>query len=703
MSASIGKPVSRLEGADKVTGQARYTADTQIADVLYAVIVPATQPHARILRIDTAAAEAAGGVVRIFTHANTPKFGDVSTLPVGQQLLPLQSAQVLYEGQPIALVVANTLERASEAARLVRADYHAEDFETDFTRRLDQGESRPIFFWQPDSASGDVGAAWTTADAKLERTYRTSDRHHNPMEPSATLALWQDGSLLLYDSVQGVLAARDVIAKALGMDPSRVRVRNAYVGGGFGCKGWVWPHQLLAALAARELERPVKLVLTRAQTYTAHGYQPASIQTVALSATRDGALTGVRHDSMLAGSFVGHHVEGVGIGTRSLYACPSISTTHRLVRVHRGDPTPMRAPLEGVGLVAVEIAMDELAYELNMDPLALRLLNYAEADPADGKPFSSKKLRKCYDEGARRFGWSRRSSEPRSMRDGGDLVGFGMASAIFGAFRLPAAARIGIDRSGRVLIETSTQEIGTGSRTILPQVAADVLGLSPEHVDLAWGDTALPSAPMSAGSVSTGSTGSAVYDAALKLKAKLTAAGAAAPDSYARIVAQLGVERITAEGEFAPSPEAPSSLFSFGAVFAEVRVDAEIPIPRVSRIVGVYDAGRIINPKTARSQMTGGLIWGVGQALLERSEMDHRLGRFLSKNLAGYLIPVNADVGELDVAFINEPDPVINPLGARGIGELGAIGVGAAIANAVFHATGVRVRELPIRPEHLLV
>jgi xanthine dehydrogenase YagR molybdenum-binding subunit len=702
VSSAVGKPVNRLEGREKVSGRARYSADFPIAGVTHAVIVPSRRPHGRILRIDSEAANAAPGVIRVFTHLNTPRLTEVSGPPMGEDVLPLQQDQVLYEGQPVALVVADTLEHAIEAARLVTVTYRDEPFETDFSKRLDRGETRPIFFWQPDQSIGDVAQAWSSSEVRIEHTYRTVDRHHITMEPSATVAMWQDGTLTLHDAVQGVMDARAVIARVLNLDPQQVRVRNEFVGGGFGCKGWVWPHQILAAMATRELGRPVKLVLSRAQTFTGHGYQPAAIQTLALSASRDGRLTGIQHDSVLSGSFVGQHVEGTGIGTRSLYACPSIKTTHRLVRVNRGEPTPMRAPLEGVGLVAVEIAMDDLAYELKMDPLALRLKNYAEVDPSDGKPFSSKKLRECYDEGARQFGWARRTPAPRSMREGRDLIGYGMATALFGAYRQPAKARVSIDRNGHVSVATSTQEIGTGCRTIFPQIAADVLDVPVESVSLAWGDTTLPAAPMTAGSVSTGSVGSAVQNGAAQLKAKLAAAGGTTPQSYAEAVSRLGVERVSAEGEFNPAAESPSALFSFGAIFAEVRIDEQIPIPRATRIVGVYNAGRIINPKTARSQMIGGLIWGIGQALLEHSEMDHRLGRYLSKNLAGYLVPVNADAPRLEVSFVEEPDPIVNPLGARGIGELGGIGIGAAIANAVFHATGVRVRDLPIRPEHLL-
>jgi len=705
---AIGRRVSRLDGPDKVTGKARYAADVPAEGVAHAVIVPATIPHGRIVRVNAAAALASPGTVHVFTHENAPRLAPLGGPPAGQSFLPLQDDRVLHEGQPVAVAVADTLEHAMEAARLVEVAYERAPFETDLERQLDrrpgEGEALPIFGWPCDSRVGDIDAALAAGDdlVVVRQTYRTSDRHHNPMEPSATLAIWDGDTLTLHDAVQGVMAARALVAHALGLDPAKVRVRADYVGGGFGCKGWVWPHQLLAAMAARELARPVKLVLTRAQMYTSHGHQPASRQTITLAAARDGRLAAIRHASVGPGSFVGNHIEGAAIGTRSIYACPNIETSHRLLRLHRSEPTPMRAPLEGIGLAALEVAMDELACELGMDPLELRLRNYAEVDPADGKPFSSKKLRECYVEGARRFGWDRRTHAPRSMRDGNDLVGWGMATALFAAFRQRAKARVGIGRDGRVLIETSTQEIGTGARTILPQIAAEVLGVPVEHVALAWGDTTLPEAPMSAGSATTASVGSAVHDGAVKLRERLAAAGGTEPARYAAALERLGAERLAAEGVFDPPAESPSSLFSFGAVFAEVKVDEDLSLPRVSRVVGVYNAGRIINPKSAQSQMTGGVIWGIGQALLERSETDHRLGRFLSKNLAGYLVPVNADVPEIDVSFVEDDDTVANPIGARGIGELGAIGIGAAIVNAVYHATGVRVRDFPVRPEQLL-
>lgn len=705
--SGIGQSVARLDGPAKVSGRARYTADTPMTDVTYAVIVPATRPHARVASIDLAVAMAAPGVVDIFTHHNTPKFGPID-VPLSQPVMPLQDDRVLYEGQPVALVVAATLEQATHAARLVAVTYHDAPFDADFGADPDRVEVAPVFFGiAADNAKGDVAAGWAAADVRLEATYVTADRHHNAMEPGAVVAVWRDGALEVHDATQGVFDARACLAQALRLDPAIIRVSNQFIGGGFGGKGWGWPYQILPAMAAQALGRPVKLVLTRAQAYTSHGYQAASRQTVALSARRDGTLTSLRHDSIVAGSFAGDHVEGAGWDTPALYASPAFSTTHRLRRLHRGNPAAMRSPFGGVGLVAVEIAMDELAYELDMDPLDLRLKNYTDVNPMDGKPFSSKKLRACYDVGARRFGWSNRTTVPRSMRDGRDLVGYGMASAVLRAFRFAANARVSIDRAGQVRIETSTQDVGQGLSTVVPQIAADTLGLPVDRMRLVLGDTTLPVAPFTGASSATMSVGSAVQDAAASLRRKLAAAGANGPQGYPGALAALGVESLSADGTWAPGGEpgdgeASAAIFSFGAVFAEVRVDVDIPIPRVKRVVGVYSAGRIINPRTARSQMTGGIIWGIGQALLERSEMDPRLGRFMSKNLAGYLVPVNADVQEIDASFVEEFDPHASPLGARGIGELGALGVAPAIANAVFHATGIRVREVPIRPEHLL-
>jgi xanthine dehydrogenase YagR molybdenum-binding subunit len=620
--------------------------------------------------------------------------------------LPLQDDRVWYEGQHIGIVVAESLEQAQYAARLVQIDYAVEPAEVDFHRRLDAAIA--VDSWAPaDGLVGDVEAGLAAADVRVEATYTTANRHHNPMELSGTIAEWHaDGTLTLYDATQHVWGVRAVLADVFGLRPEAVRVRNDFVGGGFGAKGYIWPHPILAAMAARSVGRPVKLSLTRAQAYTSHGYQPATVQTITLGATTDGHLTALRHASVSPTAETDDHVELAGVGSHSLYACPAIETHHRVVRVNTIVPTPMRAPHEGPGLVGLEIAMDELAYALRIDPLELRLRNYAERDPTHGLPFSSKKLRECYLEGAERFGWARRSPEPGSMRDGHDLIGWGLASVLMSTFRMPANARVTIDRRGDVVIEAGCQEIGTGAYTIMPQIAADALGgIDPERVQLRLGDTTLPETGGTFGSSTTLSVGSAVHDAATKLRSRLLALAEddvpPDPDRYGEILERVGLEQLAAEGAWSPEHER-YSMHSFGAIFVEVGVDRDLRLPRLRRAVGVYSAGRIINPTTARSQMTGGIIWGLGQALLEASEVDRNLGRFVSKNLAGYLVPVNADVPDLDVHFVDEVDAHASAIGARGIGELGAVGVGAAIANAVFHATGIRVRDLPIRPEALL-
>jgi xanthine dehydrogenase YagR molybdenum-binding subunit len=698
----IGQPRARADGPAKVTGRARYTADVPVEGLTYASLVLAPIPSGRVVAIDGARAEAAPGVLAVLTHQNAPRVGPLEG--TAQTFLPLQDDRIRHEGQPVALVVAETLEQAQHGARLVEVRSEPAEAPIDFRGHLDQAIAIQSFI-EPDTLVGDVEAGLRESAVVVRRRYRTADRHHNAMESSATTAEWRDGDLLLYDATQHVWGVRAAVAAAFGLQPERVRVRTDFVGGGFGSKGFIWPHQLLAPLAARAVGRPVKLVLTRAQAYTSHGHQPASEQTVTLGARGDGGLLALRHESVTPTSLADDFIEYAAAGSRSIYACPAIETRHRAVRVARSLPTPMRAPWEGLGMVALEIAMDELAYELGLDPLELRLRNHAESDPTTGLPFSSKRLRDCYRRGAERFGWADRTMPPGSLRDGRDRVGWGMASAIMSAFFSPASARVTVERSGEVVIEAGTQEIGTGVYTIMPQIAADALGVDPARVRLRLGDTTLPQTGGTFGSSTTSSVGSAVLDAARKLRAdlaELAEDGRAAPERYGELLAARGLERLSVVGTWAPQPRS-HSMHTFGAVFAEVRVDEDLPIPRVARLVGVYSAGRIVNPLTARSQVTGGLIWGIGQALLEHSEMDAGLGRFLSKNLAGYLVPVQADVPDLDVSFIeDEVDERASLLGAKGVGELSAVGVGAAVANAVFHATGTRVRELPITPEALL-
>lgn len=699
---AIGTSTNRIEGRAKVTGAARYTGDIAADGLVHGLIIGSAIASGRVVKIDASRALEVGGVLRVFTHLDMPRLHSLQSPPAGDTNLPMQDARVLYEGQPIAVVIAGTFEQARDAARLIEVGYDRDDFQTEFGGNLSRAEHRPLYGMPPDTQHGNVDTFLERGDAVVEATYATADRHHVPMEPSVTLAMWQGSRLILRDAVQGVMLTRNTLAQALGLDPSQVEVQCEFVGGGYGCKGFIWPHQLIAAALSREIARPLRLTLTRAQTFTAHGYQPASRQTVWLAATRDGALIAARHDSVLAGSIAGEHVEPVGWGTRSVYACDNAAVTHRVVRLNKGNPTPMRSPIEGVGMVATEIAMDELAFELGINPLELRLRNYTDVDPAHNRPFSLKRLNECYAQGARLFGWPQSLPRPGTLRDGRELVGYGMATAIFQTFRSAASARVTALRSGRVRVETGTQEIGGGTYTVLAQVAAETLDVPVTSVDVVIGDTRLPEGPMSAGSRVTLSAGSAVQAGARNLLTHLGEAGRSNGEGFADALRRLGLDELSADGRWEPEQASRFSLYSFGAVYAEVGVDKDLAIPRVRRVVGVYDAGKIINPKAARSQMTGGIIWGIGQALLERSEMDHTLGRFLNKNLAGYLVPVNADAPNIEAHFVDGFDAEAGPLGARGIGELGGIGIGAAIANAVFHATGKRVRSLPVRPEDLL-
>lgn len=697
----------RADGALKVTGAARYAADHPIAGLLHAVLVTATIPRGRLTRLDATAAEAAPGVVAVLTHRTAPRLRPVPNPPIGQTILPLQGDRIHYDGQPIAVVVAEQLEQAQDAAALVDAGYAREPAIVRFEDALDAAYAPRRAHEPADTRVGDLEAGVREAAVVVEQTYLTAARHHNAMEPSATIAEWRGGELTLHDATQWVWGVRAAVSTAFGLEPERVRVLAPFTSGGFGCKGWAWGHQLLAAMAAQAVGGAVKLVLTRAQGFTAHGYQPPTRQCVTVGARPDGSLTVIRHESINATSTYDEYTELAVSGTRAVYACPAIATRSRVAPVSTITPTPMRAPHEGPGAFALESALDELAHALGVDPVELRLRNYAEHDPTSGLPFSSKELRECYRQGAERFGWHGRPMAPRSLRDGHDLVGWGMATAIMTTFRMEARARVRLHADGRVVVEAGCQEIGTGVYTILPQIAAEVLGYPVERVSLRLGDTRLPETCGTFGSSTTLTVGSAVHDASRRLRERLAEMAAPDPltlDGYAvgRLLARHGADVVEADGSWAPGRR-ECSIHSFGAVFVEVRVDAELGLPRVTRCVGAYSAGRIVNPTLARSQMIGGITWGIGQALLEHSDTDRTLGRFVAKNLAGYLVPVNADVPTPDVTFVDEHDPHASAIGARGVGELSAVGVGPAIANAVHHATGVRVRELPIAPERLLV
>ena len=702
--AAVGAPMDRVDGRLKVTGAARYSAEMPVAGVHHAVLVQSTVASGRITHLDTAAAEGMPGVVKVFTHRNTPRLDPKA----GRTLTLLQDDVVHYNGQPIALVVADTLEHATDAAHRVTATYTSATPVTDMRAHAGQAYAPSSSYGRkPDAVTGDIRAGLAAADTTVTFTYTTPIENHNPMEPHATLAVWEGDKLTVYDATQYVVGDRDTVAKTLGIAPENVRLVSYFIGGGFGCKGSVWSHVPLAAMAARDVGKPVKLVLSRRQMYGPVGARPQTEQNITLGAKRDGALTAIRHESISHTSRFEDFLEPSAMQTRMLYASPNIETTHRLVKLDVGTPTYQRAPGEATGTFALESAMDELAEALRMDPLALRLKNYAEVDPESGKPWSSKSLRECYRVGSERFGWSKRQAKPGSMRDGDVAIGYGMATATYPTNRMKASALVqlmGDGRGGvRALVQTASQDIGTGTYTVMTQIAADALGLPVQQVRVEIGDSRMPPSPVSGGSMTAASTGSAIDVVCRNARAQLAAAGVTDTASLGAYLDRQPDRTVTVRADSAPGEDSRKySMHSFGAVFAEVRVDRELGEIRVPRIVSVYGAGRILNAKTAHSQLVGGVVWGLGMALEEETLVDPRTARYMNADLAEYHVPVNADIGTLDVSFVEENDPYVNPIGVKGIGEIGITGVAAAIANAVYNATGVRVRELPITLDKLL-
>jgi xanthine dehydrogenase YagR molybdenum-binding subunit len=749
--STIGQGIDRLDGRLKVTGRARYSAEHQVPGLAYGVMVQSTVAKGRITAIDSAAIRRMPGVLLVLTHENAPRLpgrnggakgkgdaGKGQSKPDGKQQPPnptlslLQDDRVDYNAQPIAVVVADTFEHARDAARRLGVRYATEPAQLDFAQaRLHARRPEPQPERPPESGRGNVARSLQQATTKLDVVYTTPMENHNPLEPHATIAQWQGDSLTLWDSTQNVSGVRRVAAQTFGIDPKNIRVLCPFVGGGFGSKGTTWSHVMLAAMAARAAGVPVKLVLERTQMYGPVGARPLTEQHLVLGANRAGKLLATTHDTISSTSFVDDFVEPSTNPTRKSYASESLQTSQKLATLNVGVPTYMRAPGESSGSFALESAMDELAHALKVDPVELRLTNYAEKDHDKDLPWSSKSLRACYRVGAERFGWARRNPLPGSMRAGRMLVGWGMATSAYPANRKGAKAAAQIGADGRVVVRSGTHDLGTGTYTIMTQIAADALGMPVDRVRFELGDTSFPEAPVSGGSQTTASVGPAVHEAARTLRDKLIAAAlgdtasplhglamadidaadgwlfaTASPgrrDAMAAVVARAGGTSLQAEASADQGDEKKRySMHAFGAVFVEVHVDPDLGTIRVPRIVGAYGVGRVMNRKTAHSQLMGGIVWGLGMGLMEKTEMDWRVGRAVNANLADYHVPVNADIGDIDISVVDEVDPYINELGAKGVGEIGITGVAAAISNAIFHATGKRIRDLPITPDKLI-
>jgi xanthine dehydrogenase YagR molybdenum-binding subunit len=733
----IGQPINRTDGLKKITGTAAYAADHVLPDCAHAVLVTSTIPAGRIKRIHAGHAQEVPGVLLIMTHQNAPRLPDRTSSgklapPVGRVLNLLQFDAIHYNNEPVAVVIADTLEHAREAAARLRIEYESAPAVLDFGAAQEHVHPpEKVLTQSTDTTRGNLQAGMLSGSAIVDASYSTPNAHHNPMEPHATIAAWDGGKLTLYDSTQYILGVRNVVAGTLGIPPEDVSVHCPYTGGGFGCKGSVWSHVVLAAMAARQVGRPVKLVLDRQQLFGPVGTRPVTNQRLKLAAMSDGRLTASSHDVVAYTSMIEDWIEPCALATRMLYQCANQQTTHRLARMNLGTPTFMRAPGESTGTFALESAMDELAYELDIDPLQLRLQNYAEQDPGKQLPWSSKSLRECYAIGAERFGWEKRNPQPRSMREGNKLVGWGMATATYPTNRSPASVRARMLADGTAVVQTASQDLGTGTYTVMTQVAADALALPLDKIRFELGDSSFPSAPISGGSTTVASVAPAVQAAANALRLKLigialadeasplhgATADAVVADNgcfflkddpsrrvaMAAIVAGHGGEPVEASASAAPGNEKKEfSMHSFGAVFVEVHVDEDLGQISVPRVVGVYGVGKLLNRKTGHSQLMGGIVWGISLALFEETVFDNRNGRAVNGNLAEYHVPVNADIGDIDVSVVDEEDPHVNPLGAKGIGEIGITGVGAAIANAIYHATGKRVRDLPITLDKLL-
>jgi xanthine dehydrogenase YagR molybdenum-binding subunit len=689
VTRAVGAPVARVEGRLKVTGEARYAYEHGPDGLAYGWIVQSPIALGRIRGLDAAAALAIPGVLEVLWHGNAPRLeGEIED----GELAVLQSQRVAYRGQITACVLAESLEAASEAATLVEPDLEREQHDVvlrqDHPRLFEPEQVNPAYPGR--SEQGDPDRALREAEVVIDQTYSTPAQHNNPIETHSTVALWKDGALTVYDSSQGAPFAAGQIAQVFGLPDDRVRVISEHVGGGFGSKGTPRPQVVLAALAAQAIGRPVKLAVTRQQMFAFTGYRTPTIQRLRLGANRDGKLTALVHDGVVQTSTVREFAEQVAVCSRMMYDAPNIRTTHRLAALDVPSPSWMRAPGECPGMYALESAIDEIAVECDVDPVELRIRNEPDHDLQSGLAWSSRNLVACLKEGAERFGWHPRDPTPGVRRDGRWLIGTGVAASTYPAFRRPSSARARAEVDGTYTVQIGAADIGTGARTVLTQIAADELDVPLEQVHVDVGDSALPSAWLAGGSGGTASWGSAVIVSCRRLRERLAGGEEPPAEVEADSAAEIESERDDV------------SRHAFGAQFAEVRVDMDTGEVRVPRLLGAFAAGRIINPLTARSQFIGGMTWGLSMALHEESVMDPEFGDYLNHDFAQYHVASCADALAIDAFWVNDEDPDLNPMGSKGIGEIGITGTAAAIASAVYHATGKRIRDLPIVPAKLV-
>ncbi len=739
----IGQEKLRVDGPLKVSGKAKYASEHPVDNPLYAVIVKSAISNGTITNMATEEVEKIPGVVKVIHAGNALKLkpyptggdGGFNLFP-GEPFIPLQDNKVYNIGQHIALILAETIEDARLGASRLKVSYQEKAAALDKERVYDDYVTPERYNTGEElqHRRGNFKQAKNSASVVVEEDYTVPAEHHNPMEPSATIAIWKGEKLTVYDSTQGVDNSRNCVAHCFEMDPKNVRLIAYYIGGGFGCKGFFWPHTLLAPMAAKIMDRPVKLILSREDMYTSAGHRPEVSQRITLAAENNGNITAAEHITYSYGSILGGHYEPCGLTSAKLYDIPNFSMVHQYTKLNYPTPTPMRGPGEANGSFALESALDELAEKLKMDAIDLRVKNFAAVNPVDNLPYSSNNVRECYERGAKLFGWNNRNRQPGKMVKNGQLIGHGMATATYPAYRSGGSCKLILDENGVLTVQTAIQDIGTGTYTVMGQIAAEASGLALENIKIEIGDSDFPAGPLSGGSMVTASAGSYIQKGAEKLKKQLLDLAVKQEDSplfqlnsdklsfvngtmqdssgkkdtVQEVMKRANKKELVIEESssvvkgFAFGQEAEYSYQSFGAIFVEANIDPDLGVITIPRIVGVFDAGTIINPKLANSQMYGGIIFGYSMALLEATEFDHDTGRIINADLAEYHVPVNADINDLTIEFLNMPDYKFSSHGGRGIGELSAIGVSAAIANAIYNATGKRIRNLPITLDKLL-
>ncbi len=696
---------SRVDGRMKVTGRAKYSAEYSVKGVTYGVLVGSTIAKGTIKTIDTKKAEGAPGVLSVITYLNAPKIPGYQTdAPQPKGALKIfYDNQVYFNGQPIALVVADSFERALFAASLVSATYDKGEHQTNLKANIANGTAprngKDYIRGQED--------AYKTAPIKIEQEYIIPTEVHNPMELHAIIARWDaDDKITVYDKTQGVKSTQRSIAQAFKLPPENVQVTAPFVGGAFGAALRTWPHEIAAVLAAKVVKQPVKLVLSRADMFTSVGYRPHTWQKIGLGATADGKLVGITHEAAGQTSAYEDFTEGVVNISQLMYACPNVNTKYKIVSLNVNTPAPMRGPGEATGAFALESALDELSYAVNIDPIELRVLNYAETDPSSSRPYSSKFLKDAYQLGADKIGWSNRKQQPGSVTESGWLTGYGMGGGLFGAYRGAATVTARMMADGTLILQTAVTDIGPGTGTAMVNIASELMGVPAANIRFDMGDSSLPPSPTQGGSQVTSTVGSAVNDACKELKDKfmqLNGTNEGGSLDFVKILKDHNLPQLeVTTSSKGGAEQGKYAMFSWSVHFMKVLVNPVTGVVKIDKAVSVADCGHVVSPKTARSQIIGGSIMGTGMALMEEAVIDHRYGRLVNNNFGDYHVPVNADIPQVEALFVNKPDPYINPMGAKGMGEIATIGVAAAIANAVYNATGKRVRDLPITPDKLI-